>query len=873
MTAALPRRSRIGPLRFLLYLAPLFIGAPLLSYKLHYALPKPNVALFDSVTSLPQLSEAEVLSHSKYLSEDIGYRTVGTREHALGDAWMYEKAKELKRQCDEIIKKSPNRKLECEVWRQEGSGSHRFDMMGKRLYKTYRDLSNIVMRVSDGTERGKEHAVLVNSHLDSTLPSPGASDDAISVGVMIECVRVLINTPDWEPTHAIIFLWNNAEESLQDGSHLYSTQHPTAKSVRAAINLESAGTEGRELLFQATSEQMIQAYSHVPRPFGTIVANEVFSSGIMLSDTDFRQFEQYLNVTGLDMAIVGNSYLYHTRLDRVEHIQAGVAQHMAENALALLLHLSSPESPLPELTFGYTPPTTVFFGIFSIFFVYSFQTAKLLYSALFVASIFLVRATYVNPSPALKNGPSAVYEILRGMGASAAAFVGSMVGVNLVALIMRFVVQNPMSWFAVETSCLVLYGPAALTGALATQLLFNPIRERNILSSLLILHSLLALGIQLIGFGSSALFFISGLPLFVALAVNSFIAKENDDVSLWTYVIGQFMPLTAGAQMVFTTLDVFVPLTGRMGEDAPAEHIIAIIVAINGTYAIPLLLPFVHRFSRRFLKRAILVPLLCSAVSIAIFARREPFDMMHPKRLFVLHMENITSQEQHLHVASADGAAGFDLLAVDIADQFGANGSLPTPGFESWESDWDVIYPFSEFLVKYKVDLPLKSGYLEPPTHDFTVTAHNETIDEVAGTRKFTLEIKHPNIIWTVVAFDAYVLEWSIDDSPPDEFARHHIREGSFYGHDTWSADFVVKLPPTYNDSSSASLSPSERAKIKFNFVGVHEQAMWPGKEAEKHLGGRGMRVLEDFDAWVSREKGSAFDTTLLGCVGGVAWV
>ncbi len=52
----------------------------------------------------------------------------------------------------------------------------RFDMMGKRLYKTYRDLSNIVVRVSDGTERGKEHAVLVNSHLDSTLPSPGACE-------------------------------------------------------------------------------------------------------------------------------------------------------------------------------------------------------------------------------------------------------------------------------------------------------------------------------------------------------------------------------------------------------------------------------------------------------------------------------------------------------------------------------------------------------------------------------------------------------------------------------------------------------------------------------------------------------------------------
>jgi Zn-dependent M28 family amino/carboxypeptidase len=118
--------------------------------------------------------------------------------------------------------------------------------MGKRLYKTYVNLSNIIVRISDGTEEGKEHAVLVNSHLDSTLPSPGAADDALSVGVMIDCIRVLVNTPNWEPKHAIIFcefflnsengsldettVFNNAEESLQDGSHLYSTQHPTAKT-------------------------------------------------------------------------------------------------------------------------------------------------------------------------------------------------------------------------------------------------------------------------------------------------------------------------------------------------------------------------------------------------------------------------------------------------------------------------------------------------------------------------------------------------------------------------------------------------------------------------------------------------------------------
>jgi Zn-dependent M28 family amino/carboxypeptidase len=78
-------------------------------------------------------------------------------------------------------------------------------MMYKRLYKTYVNLTNIVVRISDGTPEGKEHAVLVNAHLDSTLPSPGAADDALSVGILLECMRVLVNTPEWSPSHAIIF--------------------------------------------------------------------------------------------------------------------------------------------------------------------------------------------------------------------------------------------------------------------------------------------------------------------------------------------------------------------------------------------------------------------------------------------------------------------------------------------------------------------------------------------------------------------------------------------------------------------------------------------------------------------------------------------
>ncbi|OBZ74192.1 putative endoplasmic reticulum metallopeptidase 1 [Grifola frondosa] len=800
---------RWGPVRSLLALSPLLLAVPFFSLKAQYALPKPVTELVDPSTGLPQLSEARILEHAKYLSEDVGYRTVGTREHALGDAWMVKQAEALRAECESIVQAHPERKLECEVWHQQGSGSHRFDMMGKRLYKTYVNLTNIVVRVSDGTSSGKEHAVLVNAHLDSTLPSPALTRDYF-----------LVQQRGGVAAGRLTSIFDPA---------------PVAKTVRAVINLEAAGTTGPELLFQATSEQMIQAYAHVPRPFGTIVANEIFSSGIIMSDTDFRQFELYLNVTGLDMAVVGNSYLYHMRKDLVENIEPGVAQHMADNVLALLLYLSSPESPLPSLTEGYSPPTTVFFQHYGHFFVYSFRTASVLYSVLFVLSVILVRSTYVNPAPALKNGKSMLGDQLRGAFANGGALVGALIGVNVVAFFMQRVVGRGLSWFSTEMSCIILYAPAALTGALASQLLIGRVKEHSTFTSLFLLQSFIAAATQLFGIGSGGVF----------------------------YAIGQLTPLVTGTEIFCSALDVFVPLTGRMGEAAPAEHIIANIVAVSGAYTLPLMVPFVHRYSHRILVRMVVLLTMLTGITMAVFSMRSPFDAMHQKRLFVIHMENVTSQEQHLHVAAADGAPGFDLLAERIAAEFSVPGvSLIPVVMDDRNSDWDTVYPFSGFLTPYKFDLALKSEYVDAPEHDFTVFATNDTIDLAARTRGLTLVVNHPGIIWTAVAFDAHVLKWTLDNSPPDEFARHHIKEASFYGHDTWTVDLLIKLP----ESETA-------ASLKVNFVGIHEKAMWPGKKAEKEKGGRAMQLFEEFDEWIERETGGTVDTTLLGCVGGVTIV
>lgn len=143
-----------------------------------------------------------------------------------------------------------------------------------RYRKKYTDINNIIVRISDGTNATKNNALLVNAHTDSTLPSPGAADDIAGVSVMLEILRVLAETP--RPlTNSVVFrelyfelpspahalrrystVFNSAEESLQDASHLFITQHELAKTIQAVINLEACGNTGPSMAFQATSTEV-----------------------------------------------------------------------------------------------------------------------------------------------------------------------------------------------------------------------------------------------------------------------------------------------------------------------------------------------------------------------------------------------------------------------------------------------------------------------------------------------------------------------------------------------------------------------------------------------------------------------------------------
>lgn len=76
---------------------------------------------------------------------------------------------------------------------------------------------------------------------------------------------------------------------------------------------------------------------------------------------------------------------------------------------------------------------------------------------------------------------------------------------------------------------------------------------------MILLQAFVACAGQLVNVGSAGVFALSATPMVIALVLNAFLTN-NDDISLWSYAVASFTPLSLGAQMFYITLDVFVPL-------------------------------------------------------------------------------------------------------------------------------------------------------------------------------------------------------------------------------------------------------------------------------------------------------------------------
>lgn len=202
--------------------------------------------------------------------------------------------------------------------------------------------------------------------------------------------------------------------------------------------------------------------------------------------------------------------------------------------------------------------------------------------------------------------------------------------------------------------------------------------ENATFSAVALFFLLVGLVGHVFGVFASYLFALAAGSMTVALLFNdAFFAVNPWRVGFASYFFAAFLPTVIGSEGFMGALEIFVPLGGRSGHDAPFDFIVASLVAILTFLSAPWTLPFAHRFGQSGLVKLMLVLGALSLASITFFLNNAPFDADHPKRLMALHMTNISTTPPtfSLHVAGIDGGPGFTDLVSQTANAMSIDSS------------------------------------------------------------------------------------------------------------------------------------------------------------------------------------------------------
>ncbi len=214
--------------------------------------------------------------------------------------------------------------------------------------------TNIV--ATRGAFAGKD-AVLLAAHYDSVPAGPGASDDGVGVANLLEIARVLSVMP--QPKHPIVLLVTDGEEGGLLGAALFTREHPLAKRIWAAVNMDTRGVSGPSLMFETGT-----ANAWLMRLYGRSTLEPITNSlcyviyKTLPNNTDFTVFKK-ASYQGFNLAFIGDVADYHTPLDSFENASPSTMQHQGANALSGLLALANADDISPPAA------DSLFFDVFA----------------------------------------------------------------------------------------------------------------------------------------------------------------------------------------------------------------------------------------------------------------------------------------------------------------------------------------------------------------------------------------------------------------------------------------------------------------------------------------------------------------------------
>ena len=208
--------------------------------------------------------------------------------------------------------------------------------INQRGLPIFANVTNVVGRIK-GTNSSK--SVMVVGHYDTQPHTPGAADDGIAVGSMLEAASIIVN--HYELANDIIFLFTDAEEVGLLGACAFADEHPWMQEVGLILNLEARGNSGAAFAFELSPENgwiVKEIAKGIPRAYAGSMMYEVYK--MMPNDTDFTIFKNR-GFSGINVAIVQGFVNYHSPTDSPENLSLASLQHMGSYVMGFATHFGN----------------------------------------------------------------------------------------------------------------------------------------------------------------------------------------------------------------------------------------------------------------------------------------------------------------------------------------------------------------------------------------------------------------------------------------------------------------------------------------------------------------------------------------------------
>ena len=192
-------------------------------------------------------------------------------------------------------------------------------------------VENILARLKGSNSTG---VVLLMAHYDSVAPAPGATDDGSGVATLLETLRALRSrTP---PRNDVVIVFTDGEELGTVGVQGFVDEHPWAKEVSVAFNLDAGGSCGPASISETKHLHEWLVYEIAKTVRHPLTASlDLFPRFAGLDSTELDSA-----IPTLEGGYSGCKTAYHTRMDNLQNLDPRSIQDEGNYTLAVARDLA-----------------------------------------------------------------------------------------------------------------------------------------------------------------------------------------------------------------------------------------------------------------------------------------------------------------------------------------------------------------------------------------------------------------------------------------------------------------------------------------------------------------------------------------------------